>query len=205
MKLTSHPVPFARLADLVEGRLTAEERTATQSHLAACRRCSEQVVQLEKAIGLMRADASEDAPRDALSYAVSMFRTRNAAASKSSSLVGRIVATLTFDSSRNAPIFGVRSGQPAAGRQLMFSAGERDIDLRLARGDEGWTISGQVLGECAGGRVEVEGSGGETRESAAELNDLCEFTLPPVPAGSYTLLLHLSGVDVQVPDIDLRA
>lgn len=202
MSFTSHAVPFERLVDLVEGRLSEDVRAATQSHVGACRRCSEQVARLETTLGLMRTDASEDAPRDAVAYAVSLFRARRTAAERPS-LVERIVASLTFDSLRAAPAFGVRSAGAGQGRQLMFAAGENDIDLRVSETAEGFALKGQVLGDCAGGRVELEGAAGARAE--AELNDLCEFTLPPVPADTYRLLLHLGGVEVEVPGLELRA
>jgi len=206
MKLNSHPVTFARLADLVEGRLTAAERGEVQAHVGACARCSARLARLEEVTGLMRADASVDAPRDVLASAVSLFAARRGAAVRSPSVVGRLLATLTFDSARVAPAFGVRSGSAAAGaRQLIYSAGESDIDLRLARAAEGWTVSGQVLGECAGGSVEIEGAGDDPARAEAPLNELCEFSLPPIPEGSYNLLLRLPGAEVQIPQLDLRA
>jgi anti-sigma factor RsiW len=196
MKLTSHPVPFARLADLVEGRLAAAERAETQAHVAACRRCAERVAQLEKAVTLMRTDDSTDAPRASVAAVLGLFTARRADAP---SLAGRIVAALTFDSARIAPAFGVRSSRPADSRQLTYSAGEHDIDLRLTRAAEGWAITGQVLGECAGGRAGV--AGGES----VELNELCEFSLGPLPAGSYSLMLDLPGALVEIPEISLEA
>jgi len=205
MKLNSHPVTFARLVDLVERRLTADERAAVQAHVGACARCSSQVAQLEVVTGLMRTDESVDAPRDVLASAVSLFASRRRTTERAPSIVGRLLATLTFDSARAAPAFGVRSGRAAtAARQLIFSAGESDIDLRLARVGEGWAVSGQVLGECAGGSVEIEGAGADPARAEAALNELCEFSLPPVPEGSYNLLLRLPGVEVQIPELDLR-
>ena len=208
MKLNSHPVTFARLADLVEGRLTADERGEVQAHVGACARCSAQVAQLEAVTGLMRTDASVDAPRDVLAAAVSLFASRREAdaAGRSPSVVRRLLATLTFDSARVAPAFGVRSGHGAdAARQLIFSAGASDIDLRLARVAEGWAVSGQVLGECAGGSVEIEGAGETAARFEVALSELCEFSLPPVSDGSYKLLLRLPGAEVQIPELDLRA
>ena len=202
MNLTGHTVPFARLADLVEGRLSADERQVTEAHVAACPRCAKDVAQIQKAVGLMRTDASTDAPRDVLAHAVSLFRTRRAP-EDSPSLVERIVAALTFDSARTAPAFGVRSATNADSRQLMFTSGENDIDLRLARTEKGWKIAGQVLGNCAVGWVEIEGAGDEPRKMEAILNELCEFTLSPIPPGNYTLSLHLPGAEVQIPEIDL--
>jgi hypothetical protein len=202
MRLNSHPVAFARLVDLVEGRLTAAEQDETRGHVAACARCSGQVTQLERVTKLMRTDATVDAPRDVLASAVSLFR----AAGRAPSLVGRVIATLSFDSARARPAFGVRSGaSPAGTRQLLFSAGANDIDLRLARGEQGWTVSGQVLGAGAGaGRVELEGVGEGSSKAEAQMSESSEFSLPPVPEGQYRLLLHLPGEDVQVPELDLR-
>jgi hypothetical protein len=51
--------------------------------------------------------------------------------------------------------------------------------------------------------VEIEGDDGARARAA--LNELCEFTLPPVPEGSYKLLLRLPGAEVQIPELDLRA
>lgn len=200
----SHAVSFERLADLVEGRLTADERRTVEEHVSACARCAERVARLSHVTALMRTDESVDAPRDVLASAVRLFGTRGGGAyAHTPSLVERLVATLTFDSAHLAPAFGVRSSGPSPdSRQLIFSAGPNDIDLRLAREGDAWTISGQVLGDCAGGRVAAEG---EARSAGARLNDLCEFTLPALPGGSYRLVLSLPGVEVEVPGIELGA
>ncbi|HEX8852479.1 MAG TPA: hypothetical protein VF754_03280, partial [Pyrinomonadaceae bacterium] len=120
--------------------------------------------------------------------------------------IKRVMAALTFDSAQLAPVFGVRSGQTADARQLLFSAGDTDVDLRLASGGDGWTISGQILGECDGGRVEIESvaDSGEAQSARADLNEMCEFTLPPVPSGSYKLRLHFNDLEVEVPELQLR-
>ena len=204
MEIDSHHIPFARLADYVEGRLGAEERAADRAHLESCRRCAGQSAELERLTALMRADTSEDAPRDVVAGAVGLFRAQAArAADKAPSLLRRLLATLSFDSQQLTPAFGVRSGQAAPARQLLFSAGDVDVDLRLAHGDEGWTVSGQVLGPCKGGRVSLETAGGP--EVEAELNSLCEFILPHVPGGSYSLRLRTDDYEVEIPGLELRA
>ena len=205
MKLTTRHIAFARLADLAEGRLTPEERADADAHLGTCAHCSGQAEELRRLTHLMRADDSVDAPRDLVTNAVRMFRSP--AVERAPGLLRRVLATLSFDSSALTPAFGVRSGQTAPARQMLFSAGGFDIDLRLAEGGDGWTISGQVLGPCdGGGRVEVFDAGDVDRKpvAAADLNDLCEFTLPPVPAGSYTLRLLMSAVEVDIPGLDLN-
>ena len=98
----------------------------------------------------------------------------------------------------------MRSGAPAASRQLIFSAGEVDVDLRLAPAAEGWAVSGQVLGECAGGWAELGGADTGSDATRAELNELCEFALPTMPAGNYTLRLGLGDTLVEIPGLDLN-
>ena len=210
MRLTPQHIPFARLADMAEGRLSAQESAeasaAERAHLSSCVRCAGEAERLGRLTALMRADDSEDAPAEALAGVLRMFRAHAAAAAPAEpGLLRRLVAALTFDSSGFQPAFGVRSGQPAPARQLLFSAGAFDVDLRLAPGAEGWTVSGQVLGPCRGGEVEAVGPEGSVA-ARATLNDLCEFTLlPPVSGGAYTLRLRLDETEIEIPELTLSA
>ncbi|MDT7780569.1 MAG: hypothetical protein QOC99_3081, partial [Acidobacteriota bacterium] len=80
MRLTPQHIPFARLADLAEGRLSPEEAARERTHLSSCARCSEQAAQLGRVASLMRADTSEDAPPALVAGVVRMFRARKAQA-----------------------------------------------------------------------------------------------------------------------------
>jgi anti-sigma factor RsiW len=202
MTLTPQHIPFARLADLAEGRLSPAEATEQRAHLSDCARCSRQAAQLGHLAALMRADTVEDAPPAVLAGVLRMFRAQRAGV-RGTGLLRRLVAALTFDSSSLTPAFGVRSGQTAPARQLLFSAGDFDVDLRLAPGGEGWTVSGQVLGPCPGGEVEIASADG--RAAHAALNELCEFTLPPMPEGVYALQLRLNETEIAIPELSLRA
>ena len=62
MRLTPRHIPFARLADLAEGRLPPEEAAEERAHLDACTRCAGQAARLGHLAALMRADTTEDAP-----------------------------------------------------------------------------------------------------------------------------------------------
>lgn len=198
---TKH-LPFAELADLAERRATTELRAASASHLSSCEDCAAGLQRLEQVFELMRADKATDAPRDALAFAINVFKDRQS--SQAPSLLRKIVAALSFDSSQNfAPAFGVRSAGASAARQLIYSAAETDIDLRISSADNQWTVAGQVLGEdCVGGRVQLEGA--DLVETTA-LNDVCEFTLPPVSAGSYTLRLRYGKTEVEISQLTLGA
>lgn len=199
MNLTSH-LAIERLADMAEKISSPDERAASAAHLSTCPLCAGQLARLENLIGMMRTDDSEDAPRDVISGAVALFAGCATEATTAASLLRRIVAALSFDSTVSAPAYGVRAGQPSSSRQILYSAGDNDLDLRVTPSGDALVVSGQVLGDCSGGEVELKGAGRETR---AALNETCEFTLPPVPSGSYSLLVRLDGVEVEVPELEL--
>ncbi len=192
-------IQFEQLVDLAENRLSAEGRAETLAHIIDCKSCAAQLAHADQIINVMRSDAMEDVPRDVVANAVNLFRSQAVPANPS--IARRILAALNFDSAQATPAFGVRSGAVEATRQLLYSAGDTDLDVRITLSGEAWIVSGQVLGECAsGGRIELQGAS-ETAQTA--LNELCEFTLPAVPPGSYTLRLRLPNMEIEVPDLDL--
>ena len=198
---TFQHIPFAVLADLADKPASADEGTGSMAHVATCSDCAAELERVRQVVQLMRTDTATDAPRDVLAYAMDIFKGRNQ--SSEPSLLRRIVAALSFDSSLNmAQAFGVRSGQTTS-RQLLYTAEGSDIDLRINSQDDQWIVAGQLLGQdCVGGRVEIEGESGL---AVAALNELCEFTLPPLPPGSYTLRLLLPDAEVEIPRLELRA
>jgi hypothetical protein len=193
-------LPFEKLADLAEGRLSSEERAHSQSHVSSCARCAGKLGELESVIGLMRTDRAEDAPPVLISDAINLFRSR--AKSVEPSLIKRIAAALSFDSFQMSPAFGVRSGQSAT-RQLLYSAGDYDLDLRVTQSGEVWNVSGQILGiECAGAQIEFVS---QSTSARADLNEQCEFALSALPSGSYQLRLRVKDLEVEIPQLELRA
>lgn len=205
MKTTQH-IPFEKLADLAEERAAADELQATAAHLSVCSDCASRLQRVENVMLLMKTDREPDAPRDLIAYAVNIFGPGREAAAPS--LLRRLVAALTFDSSVDlSPAFGVRSGQAAA-RQLLYSAAGNDVDVRIRAEQDQWVVTGQVLGqECPGGEVKLVNLAGiEGRDApvTAALNEACEFSFPAVATGSYKLLLRLADIEVEVPQLELR-
>jgi len=145
----------------------------------------------------MSTDDAQDVPRDVLLKAIGLFRT----ADRRESLAKRMVAVLSFDSLSLAPAFGTRSGQTDA-RQLIYSAGDSDIDLHVSTNDKQWIIAGQLLGKtCVNGKVELDGEG---VSFSSQLDESCEFQLPAVSSGHYRLRILLSDIELEVPRIELR-
>ncbi len=193
MNNESAHVPFDQLVDLVDGRLSVEALESARAHLVGCERCVADLAWLEQLIGLMRSDTSVDAPADLLARVVGLFRQRG------DRLPRRVVPTMRFDSARQPQGIGVRSGFTGV-RQLIFNADDIDLDLHLSPVTSGWAVSGQLLGNCHGGEVELHGQQGVAR---ATLNLLCEFKLSPIQPGLYTLTLHLDSTDLEITNLDI--
>jgi anti-sigma factor RsiW len=188
------------LIDLIEDRLPPDELAHLQEHLATCARCSSELARLERLIWLMRTDRGVDAPASAMTRAVRLFDSQTVPSSTSASMRRHILATRYSANAGFAPAFGVRSGQSNTQR-LLFSAETHAVDLRIEPADQAWVVSGQVLGEsAAGGWVELQGAPSVMQ---VVLNPQSEFTLPPIPAGHYQLILHLADVDVEVEPVGL--
>jgi anti-sigma factor RsiW len=200
MNIFPQHIPFRKLADYVEGDLPLTERVDLELHTASCPRCADELRELEHLITLMRTDVSRDAPSAVIHRAEDLFRLRAVPESAVSGLRRRVLARLHFDSVGLAPAFGVRSGKPGA-RQLLFSTGVDEIDLRIEPAGQTWTLSGQVLGEsAAGGKAVLQGNAGNTE---APINELSEFVLPPVQAGTYKLIVKLPDLDVEIEEIKI--
>jgi hypothetical protein len=199
-KLSEH-IEFDRMADLVEDRVAPAMRTESMAHISSCSQCAEKLERLDQVVRLMATDQSADAPRGAVAYAIGLFRGR--AKSPRMSIKRRILAALSFDSNLNQePAFGVRSGQSGS-RQLIYSAEENDIDIRITTRGVMFIVSGQILrDDCSGGSVEITGLNGS---ATAAINELCEFILPEVPSGDYSLRVHMADVEVEVPELELTA
>ncbi|HSB12689.1 MAG TPA: hypothetical protein VLM38_24580 [Blastocatellia bacterium] len=198
MKVTLPHIRFEEMVDLVEGRLGGDELLQARAHLDRCEGCAAQRTRLEDTIKMMREDASEDAPRQAIAGALSSFRSR---ARGEASALRRLVAALTFDSLQAVPAMGMRAAA-GAGRQLVFSAGESQLHLQVKPDAEGWVLCGQVLGECAGGTVELSNASAAVRVA---LNPMCEFELPAMAEGAYKLLLRLGDIEMEIPELNLGA
>lgn len=195
-------IVFEQLVDRAEGRLPAPERPRIEAHLAECGRCRSEASSLQHMIELMRTDTTEDAPAHVVNRAVRLFRTHRPAPRPGPSIRQRLVATLRFDSAQQPMAFGVRAGRTQT-RELLYGMGDNELEVRVEPSEAGWSVSGQVLGSCGpGGEVLAQG---EADRVTTDLNEVCEFSLPPLREGIYTLILRLQDVEVEVPGLELRS
>jgi len=192
---------FEQLVDFVDGRVEPTTRTTIGAHVAQCTTCKDTVSWLERAVTLMRAPSLEDAPDYAIASASRLLRLRTSAEPIRTGPLRRIVAALQFDSAQRRMATGMRSASPSDTRQVMFNAGEYDLDLRVKPGAAGYTVTGQLLGPGDDGWIELKGQQGAVR---TDLNELGEFELVPIPGGDYDLVLHCAEIDIEVRNLRIE-
>jgi hypothetical protein len=196
MNSSAH-IALETFVEIAEHRLAAGILETALAHAQACSDCNQKLRRVQQVIQLMKTDTAEDAPRDVLASAINIFSPEKT----STTAVRRVVAALTFDSRSAGPAFGMRSLY-TDWRQLLYSAQESDIDLRIRVQNEECFITGQVIRDgCSEGLVEISGATGSTQTS---LNSLCEFTLPAIPVGKYSLRVMLPDVEIEIPDLKLE-
>jgi anti-sigma factor RsiW len=200
MDTSSSHIVFSKLVDLVDGRLSADETAGVTAHLSGCQECSAMGNRLREIFELMRADSSESPPAYVMARVIDMLPGgRRGAAATGSTAIRRVLAALKFDSAGLAPAYGVRS-ESSGERQLLFQAGETQLHLQISPAGEDWIITGQVLGASGDGQVELQGLSGMVQ---AALDERCEFVLPAVGEGSYGMVLRLTDLELEVPELKL--
>jgi anti-sigma factor RsiW len=189
-------ITFEQLLDLAENRLSANEAAALRARLAGDPAAQAELQTIMDLITLMRSDDSVDAPDYVINRALRL--ARRPAEPQAPALLERLVAMLRNDSWQQAAT-GLRS-QQAWPRALLFSAGDYELDLQIVAHGELWQLRGQLLGPEAVGTVLLQGDQGS---NSAELNDLGEFVLPPLPSGRYRLLLVQDAREIVIPNLEL--
>lgn len=191
---TSSHISLEILADIAEGRVASTASDFALAHISTCSECDNILRSLRQLIRTMKSDRVADAPRDVLLAAINIF-------SPSPSPLRRVVAILTFDSRRAGPAYGMRSLHTTS-RQMLYSAQETDLDLRVTVQNDECIVAGQIMRDgCTAGTVEISGV---TGSATASLNELCEFTLPAVPFGHYSLKVRMLDVEIEIPELELK-
>lgn len=191
---TSSHISLEILADIAEDRVAGAVLEAALAHVSTCSECDNRLRRLRHLIHTMKSDRAADAPRDVLLSTINIF-------SPSQSPLRRVVAILTFDSRSTSPAYGMRSIHTSS-RQMLYSAQETDLDLRITVQNDECIVAGQIMRDgCTGGVVEISGA---TGSAEASLNELCEFTLPAVPIGNYSLKVRMLDVEIEIPELELK-
>jgi hypothetical protein len=196
MEQNSSHLSFEAITDLALG---ATEHEQARAHLESCPQCELTLARVASLVGVMRGDATEDAPRYAIAAILRAFDERQTKPSaQPASIREKIRAVLQLDSAQLVPNFGFRSAGARSSRQFLFAVGGGTLDLRVTPAEENWTISGQILGEIFDGKVELQG---EEINISTDFDSQSQFALPPVSGGNYRLRLFSESFEVEIPDL----
>lgn len=170
---------------------------------------------------VQRAARLPDAPPAMLQAAIGLWPGAQSTTSGGlAEAVGNIIhAVLSFDSwARPAGAFAMRSVGSDT-RQLLFSASGRDVDLRIAQEADTFTLTGQILGPDETGTIELvayvqtPGSESEPGDSQPDdrgtfadsrvtpLDELGEFRMDDISAGTYRMRLQVGSDEIVLPPI----
>ena len=146
-----------------------------------------------------------EAPPQTVDRALELWRTHGPRR-RAADALRRWVAVLSVDSwAMPQQALGLRDA-PSDVRHMLFTANDRDVDVRIAPQAEGFALTGQHLGPDAGGHVELSWVAGGTPVTLpldAALNDMGEFRFDSVAPGTYLLTVRIGGDEIVLPPFDV--
>jgi len=180
--------------EYMDGLLTEEAKATVAGHLTECSDCAETNQELQLFVLRLQADASFEPPADVVQWGVSLFQPMLQPQETVGGKVRKIIASLIFDNFDEPMLAGVRRvGAPA--RQLLFRAGDVDVDVKIESTDANDRISlvGQVLSNDEkffdNTPVKLESHGMVRYKTTT--NQVGEFVFDEVPKDTYHLSVDL--------------
>jgi hypothetical protein len=122
--------------------------------------------------------------------------------------VGRVVASLVFDSLHRPAVAGARA-VGTEGRQLMYRANDYSIDVQVAPSDQDHpALTGQILREgeltfdsVSGLHLHLIRDGGTLLTTLT--NERGEFAIPRVEAGRYDLRVDVNEASITIVELPI--
>jgi len=187
-------VSAEKLMEYMDGLLTDDAKTVISTHLAQCSDCSQTHQELQTFVLKLQSDSAYEPPAEVLQWGVSLFQPMLQPKETVGGKVRRIIASLIFDTFDQPAVAGVRRvGAPP--RQLLFRAGDVDVDVKIESTDANDRISlvGQVLSNDEkffdNTPVKLESHGMVRYKTMT--NFVGEFTFDEVPKDTYHLSVDL--------------
>jgi len=186
-------ITIEELISYVEGPVSDVEKSALETHVTACGDCAELRQEFQALLHRLREDASFEPPADLVQWSVDLFqpvlRPKDAVSS-----MRKFIASLVFDTYDQPMLAGVRRvGAPP--RQLLFRAGDVDVDVKIEsmEANDRITLVGQVLSNTDkffdNTPVKLESHG--IVRYRTRTNVVGEFSFDEVPKDTYHLSVDL--------------
>ncbi len=179
------------LTNYMEGLGSDVESSTAATHLASCQECSELKQEFQILVAQLREDSSFEPPADLVQWGKNLFQPIMQIETGG---LRKIIASLVFDTFDQPMLAGVRRvGAPP--RQLLFRAGDVDVDVKIEsmEANDRITLVGQVLSSATkffdNTPVKLESHG--IVRYRTKTNVVGEFSFDEVPKDTYHLSVDL--------------
>ena len=186
-------ITIENLMTYIEGSVSDVEKSTLETHLNACGDCAELKQEFQNLLFRLKEDASFEPPTDLVQASFDLFQP----VMRPKGAVGRLpkfIASLVFDTYDQPMLAGVRRvGAPP--RQLLFRAGDVDVDVKIEsmEANDRITLVGQVLSNTDkffdNTPVKLESHG--IVRYRTRTNVVGEFSFDEVPKDTYHLSVDL--------------
>jgi hypothetical protein len=188
-----HHITVENLINYIEDHVSDVEKSTLESHVTACGDCAELKQEFQALIHRLKEDASFEPPADLVQWSINLFRPLAQPQGATSGL-RKYIASLVFDTYDQPMLAGVRRvGAPP--RQLLFRAGDVDVDVKIEsmEANDRITLVGQVLSNTDkffdNTPVKLESHG--IVRYRTRTNVVGEFSFDEVPKDTYHLSVDL--------------
>jgi hypothetical protein len=185
-------VTTENLITYIDSQISDVEKSTVESHLATCRECAELKQEFQSFMVRLREDSSYEPPVELVQWGVNLFQP--VMQPKAAGGLRKIIASLVFDTFEQPMLAGIRRvGAPP--RQLLFRAGDVDVDVKIEsmEANDRITLVGQVLSNAAkffdNTPVKLESHG--IVRYRTRTNVVGEFSFDEVPKDTYHLSVDL--------------
>ncbi len=182
------------LINYMDAQASDVEKSTLESHLKDCGECAELRREFQALITRLREDSSFEPPAEVVQWGINLFQPVMQPQVQSGSRIRKIIASLVFDTFDQPMLAGVRRvGAPP--RQLLFRAGDVDVDVKIEsmEANDRITLVGQVLSSEAkffnNTPVKLECHGIVRYRTRTNL--VGEFSFDEVPKDTYHLSVDL--------------
>jgi hypothetical protein len=182
------------LMEYIDGQATSEAKVTIESHLSECSDCLQLKQELGQFVFQLQQDATFEPPAELVQWGMSLFQPMLQPKQTIGGKIRKFVASLVFDTFDEPMLAGVRRvGAPP--RQLLFRAGDVDVDVKIESMEANDRISlvGQVLSNTEkffdNTPVKLESHG--TVRYKTMTNFVGEFAFDEVPKDTYHLSVDL--------------
>jgi hypothetical protein len=181
-----------KLVSYIEGNAPEADKLSVETHLNACLQCSKFKRNLERVMGrLADAHTLEPSPK-AFQASLDLFQLGNP---PEKGILRTIMASLVFDTFDEPLLAEGTRRIGAAPRQLLFRAGEIDVDIKVdsTASHDRLTLEGQVLPSTSKfiENVAVKLQSHGIVRYQTRTNEVGEFSFDEVPRDTYHLLVDL--------------